>query len=270
VRYIHVKCSLSGVFWPILWHSLDAASARTCVRRRTRRSRAKEPTHMDRPTEHISQPYEAELEQLAQRLLVFGALAEQRVRAALAALATRDAPTCAALAASDDPLNRLHIEIDERCFKLLALRQPTASDLRAVLAAAKINTNLERVGDLAVNIAEAAQRYLRHAPVWAEAEVPAMGELAAGMLHGSLDAYVARDAGRAFHVLEQDDALDAMKADVFRRLLDTMLEAPATVEPALEIVLVSRHLERIGDHATNIAEEVIFIVSAEHVQRRAS
>jgi phosphate transport system protein len=139
-----------------------------------------------------------------------------------------------------------------------------------VLAAAKINTNLERVGDLAVNMAEASARYLRHEALRAESEIPAMGALAADMLHASLDAYVSRDVGRALHVLDRDDALDAQKSDLFRRLLDTMLAQPRTVEPSLEIILVSRHLERIGDHATNIAEEVVFIVSAEHVQRRAS
>ena len=188
----------------------------------------------------------------------------------LTAFTARDAAACAALAAADDPLNRLHIEIDDRCFKLLALRQPLASDLRAILAAAKINTDLERVGDLVVNIAEAGHRYFGHASVWAEAEVPPMGAIAVEMLRDALEAYVKRDGQLALHVLERDDALDAMKSSIFRQLLATMLETPTLVEPALEIILISRHLERIGDHATNVAEDVIFIVSAEHIERQTN
>jgi phosphate transport system protein len=222
------------------------------------------------PTEHIYHRYEEELALLKERLLALGALAEQRLGAVIAAFAARDSGACAALAAADDPLNQLHIEIDDRCFKLLALRQPLASDLRAILAAAKINTDLERVGDLAVNIAEAGNRYLGHASVWAEAEVPAMGAIAMEMLRDALEAYVKRDGHLALHVLDRDDALDTMKSSIFRRLLATMLETPALVEPALEIILISRHLERIGDHATNVAEDVIFIVSAEHVERKTS
>jgi phosphate transport system protein len=220
------------------------------------------------PTEHIYHRYEEDLALLKERLLVLGGLAEERLGAVLSAFAARDIEACASLAAADDPLNRLHIEIDDRCFKLLALRQPLAVDLRAILAAAKINTDLERVGDLAVNIAESAGRYLRHVSVWAESEVPAMGAIAREMLQDALKAYVDRDGSLALRVLERDDALDSMKSEIFRRLLATMLDAPALVEPALEIILMSRHLERIGDHATNIAEDVIFIVSAEHVQRR--
>jgi phosphate transport system protein len=195
-----------------------------------------------------------------------GELAEERLQAALTALADRDARGCAAVAGGDEPLNRLHLEIDDRSFKLLALRQPMAVDLRSILSAAKINTDLERVGDLAVNIAEAAGRYLQQAPVAVEAEVPKMGAIAREMLHDALDAYVRGDGEMALRVLNRDDELDTLKTEIFRQLLATMLESPRTVEPALELVLISRHLERIGDHATNIAEDVIFIVSAQDVR----
>ena len=169
----------------------------------------------------------------------------------------------------DVPINQLHIEIDSRCFKLLALHQPMAVDLRAIVSAVKINTDLERVGDLAINIAEAVRRYMRHPPVKELIDIPRMAEIAQSMLRDSLDAYVRRDIALAQSVLNQDDELDALKTQVFRELLTYMLQDPSTIEPALDLILISRHLERIGDHATNIAEDVIFMVSARDVRHHA-
>ncbi len=146
--------------------------------------------------------------------------------------------------------------------KLLALHQPVAADLRAVMAAVKINTDLERVGDLAVNIAEAAKRYAMHPPVKKLIDIPRMAEIAQAMLRDALDAYVKGDIALAQHVLNEDDKLDALKTQIFRELLTFMLQDPHTIEPSLDLILVSRHLERIGDHATNVAEDVIFMVSA--------
>jgi len=166
----------------------------------------------------------------------------------------------------DDPVNRLHVEIDGRCFTLLALFQPMAADLRTIVAAVKINTDLERVGDLAVNIAQAAARYATHPPVKKLIDIPLMAEIAQNMLRDALDAFVRRDVDLAQHVLDEDDRLDALKTQIFRELLTYMLQDPATIEPALDLILVSRNLERIGDHATNIAEDVIFIVSARDVR----
>jgi len=169
----------------------------------------------------------------------------------------------------DEPLNQLHIEIDTRCFRLMALHQPMAADLRAILAAVKINTDLERVGDLAVNIAEAAQRYRMHPPVKKLIDIPRMAEIAQGMLRDALDAFVRRDTLLAQTVLDADDQLDTLKTQVFRELLTYMLQDPTTIEPSLDLILVSRHLERIGDHATNVAEDVIFMVSARDVRHHA-
>jgi len=170
----------------------------------------------------------------------------------------------------DGPLNALHIEVDNRCFTLLALYQPMAVDLRAIVAAVKINTDLERVGDLAINIAEAAQRYVGHAPVKKLIDIPRMAAIAQRMLRDALDAFVRRDTELAQHVLNEDDALDALKTQIFRELLTYMLQDPATIEPALDLILVSRHLERIGDHATNIAEDVIFMVLAKDVRHHSA
>lgn len=213
--------------------------------------------------------FQEELQQLKARLLEMGGLAEDRVRSAVNALVDRDPAAVDAVLAGDAPINELHIEIDRRCFKMLALHQPMAVDLRAIMSAVKINTDLERVGDLAVNIAEAAVRYLQHPPVKALIDIPRMAEIAQGMLRDALDAYVRRDTTLAQAVLDRDDVLDGLKTQVFRDLLNCMLSAPQTIEPSLDLILVSRHLERIGDHATNVAEDVIFMVSARDVRHHA-
>jgi phosphate transport system protein len=210
--------------------------------------------------------FQEELELLKTRLLEMGGLAEDRVRMAVRALVDRDMAALETVLVSDEAINRLHIEIDDRCLKLLALHQPVAVDLRAIVSAVKINTDLERVGDLAINIAEAALRYLQHAPVKELIDIPRMAALAQGMLRDALDAFVSRDQTLARQVLDRDDELDALKTQVFRSLLDHMTTDPDAIQPALDLVLISRHLERIGDHATNVAEDVIFMVSARDVR----
>ncbi len=219
--------------------------------------------------ERVVRHFQEELEQLKTRLLEMGGLAEDRVRSAVRGLVQRDAPVIDRVLAGDGPINQLHIEIDSRCFKLLALHQPMAVDLRAIVAAVKINTDLERVGDLAVNIAEAAERCIRVPPVKKLIDIPRMAGLAQSMLRDALDAFVRRDTVLAQRVLDEDDKLDALKTQIFRELLTYMLQDPSTIEAALDLILISRHLERIGDHATNIAEDVIFIVSARDVRHHA-
>jgi phosphate transport system protein len=213
---------------------------------------------VDRQVPHFRE----ELEALQGRLLEMGGLAEERVRAALEGLVSREPAIINKVLSGDEPINQLHIEVDNRCFRLLALHQPMATDLRGIVAAVKINTDLERVGDLAVNIAEASKRYVGHAPVKQLIDIPQMGEIAQAMLRDALDAFVRRDTELATRVLNEDDRLDSLKTQVFRDLLTHMLQNQSTVEPSLDLILVSRHLERIGDHATNIAEDVIFMVSA--------
>src|SRR5689334_4851266 len=219
--------------------------------------------------ERVVRHFQEELEALQSRLLAMGGLAEERVSAAVHSLVSRDVDAIEHVLYGDEPINALHVEIDNRCFKLLALHQPVAVDLRGIVSAVKINTDLERVGDLAVNIAEAARRYLTHPPVEPLVDIPRMAQIAQGMLRDALDSYVRRDTALAQRVLDQDDELDALKTQVFRDLLAEMLKDPSTTEPALDLILVSRHLERIGDHATNIAEDVIFLVSARDVRHHA-
>jgi phosphate transport system protein len=218
-------------------------------------------------TSELHPPHFQELlEQLKGRLLAMGGLAEDRVRSAVHGLVDGDRAALARVVAGDEAINHLHLEIDERCFTLLALHQPVAVDLRAIVSAVKINSDLERVGDLAVNIAEAAERYLTHPPVKELIDIPRMGVIAQNMLRDALDAYVRRDVQLAQAVLDRDDELDALKTLVFRELLTHMLRDRLTVQPSLDLILVSRHLERIGDHATNVAEDVIFMVSARDVR----
>ena len=219
-----------------------------------------------RDPDRVVPHFQEQLATLKERLLVMGGLAEERVRAIMEALVERDLSLVERVQAGDEPLNQLHIEIDDRCFKLLALHQPMAADLRAIVSAVKINTDLERVGDLAVNIAEAVRRYLHHPPVKKLIDIPRMAEIAQKMLRESLDAFVRRDVELAQGVLNQDDLLDTLKTQVFRELLTYMLQDQTKIEPALDLILISRHLERIGDHATNVAEDVIFMVSARDVR----
>ena len=221
-------------------------------------------------TERVVRHFQEELEHLKTRLLEMGGLAEDRVRAAVESLVSRDSSLVDQVLSGDGPINQLHIEIDGRCFTMLALHQPMAVDLRAIVAAVKINTDLERVGDLAVNIAEAAVRYLKHPPVKELIDIPRMATIAQTMLRDALDAYVRRDPEMARAVLNEDDTLDALKTQVFRELLTYMLSDPYKIEPALDLILISRHLERIGDHATNVAEDVIFMVTARDVRHHGT
>ncbi len=210
--------------------------------------------------------FEMELQSLKRRLLGMGALVEERVHASMQALMERRAEAAEAVIAGDAEVNDLQIEIDDRCLKLLALQNPMASDLRLITAAMKINADLERIGDQAVNIAENAVRIALAPPLRPMIDLPRMAEMAEAMTRDSLDAFVRRDAALARDVLSRDDAVDLLKDQIFRVLLTHMMADPGTIERALGLLLVSRNLERIADHATNIAEDVIFVVEAKDVR----
>lgn len=207
-----------------------------------------------------------ELEELKARLLAMGGLAEDHLRKAMRGLVDRDPPLLADVIASDSRIDDFQMEIDNRCFTLIALHQPVALDLRMLVSAPRISADLERVGDLAVNISEVAQQYLQHPPVKPLIDLPRMGDLALGMLREALDAFLSGDASLAKTVLSKDDWLDALKEQVFREVLTHMLGDTRTIEPGVDLILMSRHLERVGDHATSIAEDVIFIVEARDVR----
>ncbi|MEO6221639.1 MAG: phosphate signaling complex protein PhoU [Vicinamibacterales bacterium] len=212
--------------------------------------------------------FQEELDDLKRRLLEMGGLAEDRLQLAVKGIVERDLAVIDWVLGGDADINKLHVEIDDRCVKLLALHQPMAVDLRSIVAAVKINTDLERVGDLAVNITEAGQRYLQHPPVKELIDIPRMATLAQTMLRDALDSFVRRDLELAHSVLTADDQLDALKSQVFRDLLAFMLHDQSTIEAAIDLILISRHLERVGDHATNVAEDVIFMVTAKDVRHQ--
>ena len=209
--------------------------------------------------------FAGELDFLRQRLLVMGELAEERVRTAIGALVAGDRDEVRRVIDGDRAIDALQIEIDDRCFRLLALQQPVAVDLRFVVTVTKITVDLERVGDLAVNIAEAADRYLEH-PVKVLVDLPRMCEIAQHILATVLGAFLAQDPALAKKVLADDDRLDQVRDGLFRELLAHMHGNPNNVESAVDLILMSRHLERIGAHATNIAEDIIFITEARDVR----
>jgi phosphate transport system protein len=210
-----------------------------------------------------------ELRLLKERVTAMGQVAEHRVRLALQGLMQRDRDALDDVIAGDDRLNQAQIEIDDHCFQLLALFQPVAVDLRVVVSALRINTDLERVGDLAVNLAEAGQRYLTHPPVKPLVDLPRMGDLALTMLRDALAAFVSRDTTAAYSVLRQDDWLDVLNNQIMRELMTYMLGNSQVIEPSVDLILMARQLERIGDHATNIAEDVIFVVQARDIRHRS-
>src|SRR5262245_7772998 len=210
--------------------------------------------------------FETELQNLKNRLLNMGALVEERVHGAIQALMERNLEAAETIAKSDEEVNALQIEIDDRCIKLFALQQPMASDLRLITSAMKINADLERIGDQAVNIAENAMKMLSAPPLKPIIDLPRMAEMAQHMTRDSLDSFVRRDAALAREVLGQDDEVDRLKDTIFRVLLTYMMADPGTIERALALILISRNLERIADHATNIAEDVIFLVEAKAVR----
>jgi phosphate transport system protein len=207
-----------------------------------------------------------ELSELKHRLLAMGGLAEERVRQSVRGLVERTPSILADVIAGDDALNKFHVEIDDRCFKLLALHQPVAGDLRTIVAVVKINSDLERVGDLAVNIAEAGQRYLTHPPVKRLVDIPRMATHAQAMLHDALDAFVSGDTEQARQVLDRDDVLDDLKSQVFRELLTYMLGDPHDRPGIVRSSSAPPRAHR--RHATNLAEDVI-IVTAKDVRHHS-
>jgi phosphate transport system protein len=210
--------------------------------------------------------FETEMQALKNRLLSMGAMVEERVHQAVEALMERNPGAAERIVAGDQEVNELQIEVDDRCLKLLALQQPMASDLRLITAAMKINADLERIGDQAVNIAENSLKLMTNAPLKPIIDLPRMAEIAEAMTRDSLDAFVRKDVALARSVLARDDEVDQLKDHIFRVLLTYMMADPGTIERALSLILVSRNLERIADHATNIAEDVIFVVEAKDVR----
>src|ERR1700690_4553193 len=210
--------------------------------------------------------FDHDLEELKQRLLWMGSLAERAVHQAVHAVLDAEEHLAEVVLSEEDAINEMQIEIDERVQRLLATQQPMAADLRFLLAVSRINGDLERIGDQAVNIAQSATRILRHPRVKPYVDLPRMSELAEEMVRNALNAVVRRDVDLAQKVLATDDQVDHYRDQIFRELLTYMRGDSSFVFPAFELILVAKNLERIGDHATNIAEDVIYIVQGQDIR----
>ncbi len=210
--------------------------------------------------------FDKELGDLKRKLLHMAALAETMIDEVISALVERDDERAAKVPGYEDEVNRLQIDIDKDALTLLATQQPVAADLRFILAATKINADLERIGDLAINITEEVRVLAHEPPLKPLIDIPRMADLARRMVRESLDAFVKQDVELAHAVIMTDDEVDALKDQIFRELLTYMLADPHAIERAIALILIARHLERIGDHATNIAEDVIYMIQGRDVR----
>ena len=215
---------------------------------------------------HIYKPFDAELRSLKDQILAMGGLCEAHIAEATRALIERDAAIAGRVIEADRAVDHLELAIDEQCIRVLALRQPAASDLRFLAAALKIVTQLERVGDLAVNMAERVIALCAEPPLHAVVDLPRMAAAAQSMLRRSLDAFVSGDAARAREVLAADDEVDAMMRAVFTELRALMEKDPSAVGRGIATIFFAKHLERVADHTTNIAEMVVFLAEGKDVR----
>jgi phosphate transport system protein len=210
--------------------------------------------------------FHEELETLKQTLLAMGGLVEDQIRRVMRALLERDDALAQEVIERDRRVNTYDVEVDEQCVELLALHQPAAGDLRFITTAMKIVTDLERIGDQAVNIAQRVIELNREPQLKPYIDLPRMAELAQAMVKESLDAFVARDTELARRVCAADSDVDALKEQIFRELLTFMMEDARTIPRAIRLILISRFMERVADHATNIAEMVIYLVEGKMVR----
>lgn len=210
-----------------------------------------------------------ELSQVKVRLLTMSGEAEAALRLAVEALLERSPEKAAQVIAGDKVIDGMEVGIEETCIDLLALQQPMARDLRMLVAAIKIANDLERVGDHAVNLAQSAERLERSRPIVPDPEIQEMARMAREMLSDALEAFVRGDAAAGREICIRDDKVDALNRSVFRILLTHMMEDPHVIGAAMELFLVSRNLERVADLATNIAEDVVFLVEGKSIKHHA-
>jgi phosphate transport system protein len=219
---------------------------------------------------HTDKTYDAQLDDLRNKLLSLGGKVETEIATSVRALSERDSLLAEAVINADREVNRLEVEIDEVCRRLLVLRQPAASDLRFITTALKIVVDLERIGDLAVNIAQRAIDLNQSPPLRPVHDLTKLAELCQKQVRAALDAFVDGDAERAEAVIKGDELLDAVYHNLFNELLALMMEDPRNIRRANSLLFVAKHLERLGDHATNVAEMVIYMVRGTDVRHPGS
>jgi phosphate transport system protein len=216
--------------------------------------------------EHTNREYEQELRRLREQLLLMGAKVEECIRGSIRALTERDTALAEQMIAFDRKINQLELEIDELCMQILARRQPVASDLRFITMALKLVTDLERIGDLGVNMCERVVELNAEPPLKPYVDLPNMAREVQEMLHEALDAFVAADADRAQRVIVRDRNIDAYYMQIFRELLTYMMEDPRNIFRATRLQSIAKYLERIGDHVTNLGEMVVFMVKGKDIR----
>jgi phosphate transport system protein len=212
------------------------------------------------PSEHIIKVYDEELDQLNNTIAQMGGLAEIQLENAIAAVVTRDAELGVRTVAGDQRIDELEQEVLNQVVRLLALRQPMARDLRNIVAALKISSDIERIADYAANVAKRTQALIVSPVVQPMVAIPRMGALAQSLIKDVLDSFTERDTDKALAVWRRDEELDDMYAALFRELLTYMMEDPRNITPCTHLLFIAKNIERIGDHATNIAETVHFLV----------
>ena len=222
------------------------------------------------PPTHTDKTYELELKELRDKLLAMGGKVEAAIAGSVRAITERDAELAERVKANDAEVNRLEVEIDGSCRRLLALRQPAASDLRFITTALKIVTDLERMGDLAVNIAERALDLSQAPPLQPLHDLSALADLSEAQLKRALDAFVEKDPAKAEEVMRGDEVLDALYLKIFNELLAVMMEDSRAIRRATALMFAAKQLERFGDHAINLAEMVVYMVRGTDVRHPRS
>ena len=218
----------------------------------------------------MKEHFAEQLEELRRNLILLGGEVERQIQHAIEALIEADEKKAEQVISSDSEIDRMEMTVEDQAVQLLALQQPVAVDLRFLVASLKINNDLERIGDHAVNIAEGALRLAGQRPFKPFIDIPYMAEVAMSMLKQSLDAFVNRDAELAKKVIKKDDILDEKNVSIIRELLTYMVEHPSLITYCLELISISKNLERVGDLATNICEDTIFIAEARWVKHHAT
>lgn len=210
--------------------------------------------------------FDEELDELKKQLFQMGGLVEEMIHFAVKALAERNEGLADEVFRRENEVNKIQLEIDDRCLKLIALHQPAAIDLRFITSAMKINSDLERMGDQAINIIETSVDLLKQPPLKPLIDIPKMAEIAKWMVKSSLESFIKKDECLARSVLLKDDEVDNLKDSIFKELLELMAKDPKNIVRALDLILISRNLERIGDHATNISEDVVFMIIGKDIR----
>lgn len=216
---------------------------------------------------HTSSEFESELQELRRLILEMGAKAEMMTAKSIESLTRRDSRLARSVIDEDARVNRLEADVNDLCVQMVALRQPTAVDLRFITTGLKIASDLERVGDLAVNVCERALELNEEPPLKPYIELPRMAAASSRMLRESLDSFIKEDVELARRVITSDDEVDDMNEELFRELLTYMLDNPRNISRGTRLTFISKYLERVADHATNIAEAVLFMVEGQHPRR---